>query len=223
MLKEVLGISASSDHRGRSAARTQRIQQMVDDSSMHAMLADYIDAGYTVTDMHYLNGRQADPSFDEFMHRVSQRLEERSTVAADERRAAATATEAQPQAAEVVVRPTPLAVSMRVRHASIEADMRADPTITAYLVVGKVKVPSLAVFKARMVPGPSSHATSSRYNGTAGIRWHIQRRRACRYHPHAHYNNSQGRTLREWAISAQDAGFTVAFVSDDDKSKVSIG
>jgi hypothetical protein len=156
-------------------------------------------------------------------HRVSQRLEERSAVAADERSAAATATEAQPQAAEVVVRPTPLAVSMRALHASIEADMRADPTITADLAVGKVKVPSLAAFEARMVPGYPSHATSSRYTGTAGIRWHNQRRSTRKYHPHAHYNSSPGRTLREWAISAQDAGFAVAFVSDDDKCKVSIG
>jgi hypothetical protein len=121
------------------------------------------------------------------------------------------------------VRPTPLTVSVRALHASIEADMRADPTITADLAVGKVKEPSLAAFEARMVPGHPSHATSSRYTGTAGIRWHIQRRSARKYHPHAHYNNSPGRTLREWAIRAQDAGFAVSFVSDDDRCKVSIG
>ena len=69
------------------------------------------------------------------MQRVTQRLEKRSCMAAEERRRATSAGAAQPQAPEVVVQPKPLAVSMRALHASIEAEMRADTTLSADLAV----------------------------------------------------------------------------------------
>jgi hypothetical protein len=101
--------------------------------------------------------------------------------------------------------------------------MRADSSISAALAAGTTKIPSLAAFEARMVPGHASRVTAQQNTGTAGICWHVQRRSARKFHAHSYYNNSQGRMLREWTIALDKAGFITVFLTADDKCKVSIG
>lgn len=88
---------------------------------------------------------------------------------------------------------------------------------------GKVKIPSASALAARMMPSHPSRAASLRYMGTLNICHKIQRRSARKIHPDAHYNNCQGMFARQHVIAAQQAGYKVVFVSDDDKCKVSVG
>jgi hypothetical protein len=147
--------------------------------------------------MRFLNGRQHSGEFTDFMQRVQAHMEQRSHLAAEERRCATDGSSSDGP----VLRPTPLAASMRQLHDQISAEMCEDPDTAGKLQRGEIKIPSLSAFTARMVPGHPHWVTSDRYSGEAGIRFAVQRRTARKQHPNAHYNNAQGKLLREYILA----------------------
>ena len=87
LLKEVLSIGGGAN-RTRTARKHERLENMVEDPDVYQQLGDFIAAGYNVADMRFMNGRQRSEEFNNFMLLVRQRLEERSLLAAEERRRA---------------------------------------------------------------------------------------------------------------------------------------
>jgi hypothetical protein len=217
LLREVFGMGACG-----SSEKEKRIKALVDDPQTADELADFIAAGYDVSDMRFMNGKSENPAFQPFMNILAEKLEARSELAAEERRRVE-GVPGQEQAHGTLVRPTPLAPSMRALHAICSQELRSKPESEDKLAKGEWKIPSLSAFCDRMSPSHPNRQTSLRYSGTAGIVWKIQRRTLRKLHEDAHYNNAQGLMLRQHMLELASMGIATKFVSDDDKCKISVG
>jgi hypothetical protein len=107
LLRDVFGMGASG-----STDKEERIKELVDDPQTADKLAEFIAAGYDVSDMRVMNGKGEEPAFQPFMNIFAEKLEVQSELAAEEGRRVE-GMPGQEQAHGTLVRPTPLAPSMR--------------------------------------------------------------------------------------------------------------
>ena len=207
LITQILGKQA---HRSNTA-KQERIHKLVNGPAATAELSDYIAAGFDVTDMQFLNGAQADEAFVPLEQALTALLESRSLLATNNRR------HDESEAAGPVVRPPPLAVSIRQLRSLVEEKLRADPDTASKLDAGSIKLPSESALSARMYPSHPSRLTSSRKTGALGIMWAIQRRVLRKFSVDTHYVNALGLYAREFVLDCAAMGTDVLYISDDDK------
>lgn len=193
------------------------IQKLVTDAEATAALADCIAAGYDVTDMRYLNASRDDPAFGPYIRTLVDMLEERSQLAAHDRR------HHEGEGNGPTLRPTPLAASLPALMRQVEDRLRSHAEYAGQLDNGTIKIPSEYAMAARLQPTHPSRLSADWRVGKLPIKWAIQRRTMRKVCPDAHYVNALGANAREFVLELHKQGVNVLFVSDDDKCKVSIG